>query len=49
MESGITPDQIEDPEMANAWHQIREQYAVLRPLISIVSRTLYATKRSPEA
>jgi hypothetical protein len=46
LEHGITSERIDDPELANAWRRMTEQYAAMRPNMSIVNRMLSASRRA---
>ena len=46
LEHGINEDRIDDPELANAWRRLTEQYAELRPNLSLVNRMLTAARRA---
>jgi CRISPR/Cas system endoribonuclease Cas6 (RAMP superfamily) len=45
IEYGISADDIDDPEIANAWRRVVDQYAALRPNLVIINRGLSAARR----
>jgi hypothetical protein len=44
IESGVRSGSIDDPEVANAWRRVEQQYAEMRPNIVVVGRVLRASR-----
>lgn len=40
IEYGLRSSDIEDPELANAWRRVEDQYGDLRPNLSVLGRIL---------
>ncbi|MEI7745345.1 MAG: hypothetical protein WCK58_16540 [Chloroflexota bacterium] len=46
IEYGVTADRIDDQELASAWRRLEEHYESLRPILTIVNRTLSQSRRA---
>ncbi len=44
IEAGVRSAAIDDPEIANAWRRVEEQYAGMRPNIVVLGRVLRASR-----
>jgi hypothetical protein len=45
LEYGLAADDIADPELANAWRQLEDRYATLRPMLTVIGRVLKPARR----